>query len=106
MEYDQYTVPDDCSCQTYFSLFPLALANMASLVLFFQISLKNSELKTTHKYLSGLSRAFFRTTFLEIAVIRRCLKIPSGGTNYNSVFGDSCGGNNKTWKCLPTFIKF
>ena len=25
--YDQYTVPDDCSCQTYFYYFPLALAN-------------------------------------------------------------------------------
>ena len=25
--YDQYTVPDDRSCQTYFYYFPLALAN-------------------------------------------------------------------------------
>ena len=28
MGYDQYTVPDDCSCQTYFCCFPLALANI------------------------------------------------------------------------------
>ena len=27
MGYDQYTVPDDCSCQTYFCCFPLALAD-------------------------------------------------------------------------------
>ena len=28
MGYDQYTVPDDCSCRTYFCCFPLALANI------------------------------------------------------------------------------
>ena len=27
MGYDQYNVPDDCSCRTYFCCFPLALAN-------------------------------------------------------------------------------
>ena len=27
MGYDQYTVPDDCSCRSYFCCFPLALAN-------------------------------------------------------------------------------
>ena len=27
MGYDQYTVPDDCSCRTYFYCFPLALVN-------------------------------------------------------------------------------
>ena len=27
MGYDQYTVPDDCRCRTYFCCFPLALAN-------------------------------------------------------------------------------
>ena len=27
MGYDQYTVPDDCSCRTYFCCFPLALEN-------------------------------------------------------------------------------
>ena len=51
MGYDQYTVPDtSCSCQTCFCCFPLALANIRPwlLVLFFQISLNNSELKTNH----------------------------------------------------------
>ena len=28
MGYDQYTVPNDCSCQTYFCCFPLALENI------------------------------------------------------------------------------
>ena len=39
-----------CSCRTYFCCFPLALANIRPwpLVPFFQISLNNSELKTTH----------------------------------------------------------
>ena len=48
--YDQYTVPDDCSCRTYFCCFPLALANICPWppVPFFQISLKNRALKTTH----------------------------------------------------------
>ena len=50
MGYNQYTIPVDCSCRTYFCCFLLALANICPwpLVLFFQISLKNSELKTTH----------------------------------------------------------
>ena len=30
MGYDRYTVPDDCSCQTYVCCFPLALANTFS----------------------------------------------------------------------------
>ena len=30
MRYDRYTVPDDCSCRTYFCYFPLALANTFS----------------------------------------------------------------------------
>ena len=47
--FDQYTVPNDCSCQIYFSCFSLALANITSQtsLSFFQISLKNSALKTT-----------------------------------------------------------
>ena len=59
MGYDQYKVPDDCSCRTYFCCFPLALANTFACGLsyqYFQI------------YLKGLSRALFLTTFLEIAV--------------------------------------
>ena len=72
MGYDQYTVPDDCSCRTYFCCFPLALANTVPwpsvpiLSNFF-------EKKRTQNHpqcLSGLSRALFPTTFLEIAVYR------------------------------------
>ena len=39
-----------CSCRTFFGCFPLAPANICPwpLVPFFQISLNNSELKTTH----------------------------------------------------------
>ena len=51
MGYDQYTVPDTIvSCRTYFCCFHLPLANVLPwpLVPFFQISLKNSELKTIH----------------------------------------------------------
>ena len=47
---DQYTVPNDCSCQTYLCCFPLALANISPWppVPFFQMYLKNSALKITH----------------------------------------------------------
>ena len=50
MGYNQYTVPWHCSFQTYFRCFPLALGNIRPwpLMPFFQISLKKSELKTTH----------------------------------------------------------
>ena len=30
MEYDRYTVPDNCSCRSYFCCFPLAVANTFS----------------------------------------------------------------------------
>ena len=70
MGYDQYTCSRHCSCRTYFCCFPLALANICPwpLVPFFEIYLKNGELKITPQYLSGLSRALFSTTFLETAV--------------------------------------
>ena len=66
MGYDQYTVPDDGSCQPHFCCFPLALANMsmAGLVLFFQISLKNSELKTSHNTYQDCRVHFFGQPFL------------------------------------------
>ena len=59
------TVPDDCSCRTYFCCFPLALANIRPwpLVPFFQISLKNSELKTTHDTFRDCRVHFFRQPF-------------------------------------------
>ena len=67
MGYDQYTVPDDGSCQPHFCCFPLALANimsMAGLVLFFQISLKNSGLKTSHNTYQDCRVHFFGQPFL------------------------------------------
>ena len=66
MGYDQYTVPIDCSCRTYYCCFPLAHANKCPWppVPFFQISLKNSALKNHPQYLSGLTPVLF----FEIAV--------------------------------------
>ena len=46
MGYDQYKVPDDCSCRTYFCCFPLTLANTFACGLsyqYFQISLKKKK---------------------------------------------------------------
>ena len=70
MGYDQYTVPDDCSCRTYFCCFPLALANTFPWP-FVPILSNFFEKKRTQNHpqcLSGLSCALFPTTFLEIAV--------------------------------------
>ena len=70
MGYDQYTVPDDCSCRSYFCCFPLALANTFPRH-FVPIPSYFFEKKRTQNHpqcLSGLSRALFSTTFLEIAV--------------------------------------
>ena len=70
MGYDQYTVPDDCSCRTYFCCFPLALANTFPWP-FVPILSNFFEKKRTQNHpqcLSGLSRALSPTTFLEIAV--------------------------------------
>ena len=52
-----------CSCRTYFCCFPLALANIRPwpLVPFFEISFKNSELKTTHNTFRDCRVPFFRT---------------------------------------------
>ena len=54
-----------CSCRTYFCCFPLALADICTLPLlpFFQISLKNSELKTTHSTFRGCRVHFIRQPF-------------------------------------------
>ena len=71
MGYDQYTVPNDCSCRTYFGCFPLAIANITSQAS--RIILSNffeEQCTQNHtQYLSGLSRALLPTAFLEIAVL-------------------------------------
>ena len=65
MGYDQCTVPDHCSCRTYFCCFPLALASICPwpLVPFCQISLKNKGLKTTHNTFPDCRVHFFRQPF-------------------------------------------
>ena len=70
MGYDQYTVPDTVAVEPSFVVFlssPLALANIClwPLVLFFQISLKKSELKTTHNTFRDCRVHFFRQPFSE-----------------------------------------
>ena len=47
MGYDQYTVPNDCRCRTYFCCFPLAIANICPWprMPFFQTSLENRAAK-------------------------------------------------------------
>ena len=67
LEYDQYTVSNDCSCRTYFGCFPLAPANTRPwpLVSFFQTSLKNGEFKTTHNTFWDCHIHFFQQAFLK-----------------------------------------
>ena len=65
MGYDQYTVPNDCSCRTDFCCFPVALANICPwpLVPFFQFSLENRADKTTHNIFRDCRVHFFRQPF-------------------------------------------
>ena len=65
MGYDQYSVPHDWSCRTYFCCFPLALANICPLPLVpsFQISLENGADKTTHNTFRDCRVHFFRQPF-------------------------------------------
>ena len=60
MGYDQYIVPHTVAIEpTVFVFLALADVRQCPLVPFFQISLKNSELKNTHNTFCGLSRALF-----------------------------------------------
>ena len=54
-----------CRCRIFYCCFPLTLANISlwPLVPFFQISLKNSELKTTHNTFRDCREHFFRQPF-------------------------------------------
>ena len=69
MGYDQYTVPDDCSCRTYFCCFPLALENTFpwSFVPILSNFFEERRTQNHPQCLLGLSRALFPTTFLKIA---------------------------------------
>ena len=65
MGYDRYTVPDDCSCRTYFCCFPLALANTFSWP-FVPIRSNFSEeqwTETTHNAFRDCRVHFFRQPF-------------------------------------------
>ena len=68
--YDQYAVPDTVAVESSFCHFLLAFAKISlwPLVPFFQISLKNCELKTTHNTFRDGRVFLFPTTFLKIAV--------------------------------------
>ena len=72
MGYDQYTVSDDCTCRIYFCCFPLALAKHfhGLSCQFFQISLKNSELKTTHNAFQDCRVHFFDNLSWNICIHR------------------------------------
>ena len=72
MGYDQYTCFWHCSYRIYFCCFSLALANIRPwpLLSFFEINFVWKTVTENHpQYLSGLSRALFPTTFLELAVL-------------------------------------
>ena len=73
MGYDQYTVPDDCSCRTYFCCFPLALENIFPWP-FGPIPSNFFEERRTQNHPQCLLgwRALFPTTFLKIAVCIQC----------------------------------
>ena len=60
MGYDQYTVPDDCSCLIYSSV--LSIVSIASSDILSN-SLKKSELKTTHNTFWDCRVHFFRQPF-------------------------------------------
>ena len=73
MGYDQYTQVPGCSCRTYICCFPLLLANVCPrpLVPFFQISLKNSELKATHNNCRDCRVHFFRQPFSKLYTLSK-----------------------------------
>ena len=81
MGYDQYTVPDNRSCRTYFCCFPLALENTFPWPFVPILSNFFEEQRTQNhpQCLSGLSRALFPTTFLEIAVWNKKKSAASAG---------------------------
>ena len=67
MGYDQYTVPVTLPVKT--SCFPLACANIRPLPhAIFSNFFEERRTQNHPQYLSGLSRALFSTTFLEIGV--------------------------------------
>ena len=93
LEYDQYTVSNDCSCRTYFGCFPLAPANtrpcMASRVILSNF-FEEQWIQKHPQYLLGLPHSLFPTSFLEIAVYKRSpLTVVFSATFLTSFTNDS-----------------
>ena len=67
MGYDQRTFPDTAAVESSVFCFPFALENKRPwpLVPFFEISLKNNELKITHSTFRDFRVHFFRQPFLK-----------------------------------------
>ena len=98
MGYDQYTVPGFVAVEPTFVAFLSALANICPwpLVSFFQIPLKNSELKTTQNTLQDCRMHFFRQPFSkQLYTIFGRKGIPfaylplKNGTNFTSLLNNS-----------------
>ena len=86
MGYDQYTVPNDCGCRTYFCCFPLAFANIIMSVASPAIlsNFFGEQGRQNHpQYLSGLSHGLFATTFLKTAVCKIRKLASRNAINYN-----------------------
>ena len=73
MGYDQYTVPDTVAVESYLLLLSFSICKHTSIFSHAILSNFFEEQRTQNylQYLSGLSRALFPTTFLEIAVYTR-----------------------------------
>ena len=65
MGYDQYTVPDDCSCRTYFCCFLLALANtfLWPFVPILSHFFEKTKLKTAHNAIQDCRMHFSQQLF-------------------------------------------
>ena len=103
MGYDQYTVPNDCCCRTYFCCFPMALANICPwpLVPFFQISLENRADKIAHNTFRDCCVHFFRQPFSKQLYSRACkYRLPANSVQCNSE------ANQGTWYGNSTDLQF
>ena len=99
MGYDQYTVPNDCSCRTYFCCFPLAIANICPwpLVPFFQISLENRADKTTHNTFGIVACSFSDKLSRNSCIIYKHSKsLPDTGlfARHKSLWGNKTQSTN------------
>ena len=63
MGYDQYTVPDTAAVEPRFVALKTGKVRLWPTVQFFQISLKNSELKTSQNAFQDCRVHFFRQSF-------------------------------------------